>query len=632
MAEPLDDVIGRLVDGDPVDWPAEEDVSDPALRALLAQLRVIDRVHESHRTLPDVDAIEPPPPPDRPRTDGETATASGPRWGKYRLLASIGEGSFGNVYRALDELLHRELAIKLLKPGITARDGFGPRLLREAKDLAKVRHPNVVTIYGVEEHAGQVGLCMEIIEGRTLEAAVRLDGPLNADEAVVVGQAVGRGLAALHHAGLLHRDVKAKNVMRERAGRFVLMDLGASLDTTDPSRMAHARATGTPLYMAPELFEGGASTVQSDVYSLGVLLYFLVTGRYPVEADSYDGLRQAHATGATVALAERRLDLPAAFVRTVERALSVDPARRFATANDLMAALGGSSTSLPLVAGQRRVDGTRTVLIISAAVVVLGLISERYFNLSMGLGEFATDGISDWFRLGVQSLTAPLVIFALGTAMVAVASAAWRLAVSFLPPAGRAERRVREIASALRLDTLPVASGIALVVASLALLSTWWLSLPVLELLLGIFPDDISTAPSDRLAILGPAYQAAREQYREGFAWCVFASVAVWYPVWKMARGDTRNLNRVVVYGGVAVFVLAVALMTFPYRLIVQGDAETATWKDQACYVIGERGGAVMLFCPEIPPPRNVTVDVRSPDLVRLGASRPLFERITRAK
>lgn len=627
MGEPLDDIIGRIVDGGPVDWPADDHALDPETRAILAELRAIEKVHESHRTLVGDETADTLPLADVPATNGDSRE----RWGRYRLLAGIGEGSFGSVHRALDESLHRELAIKLLKPGIAARDGFGPRLLREAKDLAKVRHPNVVTIYGVEEHEGQIGLCMEIIEGRTLHDAVRLDGPLNADEAVVVSQAVGRGLAALHHAGLLHRDVKAKNVMRERAGRFVLMDLGASLDTTDPQRVATARATGTPLYMAPELFAGGAASVQSDIYSLGVLLYFLVTGRHPVEADSYDGVRDAHLRRAVTPLSERRLDLPEPFIRTVERALSAEPGKRFGTANELTDALTSRAALPPARTESSRVDLTRAALAFAVVAITLGAGSQRYFNFSMGLGEFATDGPVDWFRLGLQSLVAPLVIFAWGTMMVGLAAAAWRLTVAFISPASRLDSRCRDLAGALRLDSMPVASGVALFAASATLLFTWWLSLPVLDPLLGIFPDDISTAPAERLAILGPAFQMAREQYRERFSWCVFACVAVWYPVWTMNRGG-GNLNRVVVYGGVAIFVLALALMTFPYRMFVQGDAESATYRGEECYVIGERGGAVMLFCPELTPPRNVSVDVRSTDLVRRGVTRPLFERISHAK
>src|SRR5262249_55904160 len=152
-------------------------------------------------------------------------------------------------------------------------------------------------VLGIESHGGQVGLCMDFVKGQTLEDVLREQGTFSPGEAVLIGQDLCRALAAVHQAGLVHRDVKARNVMREQAGRIVLMDFGTGGAALALRESAGRDIGGTPLYMAPEVLRGEPASVQSDVYSLGVLLYYLVTGRYPVEAASLDELDAAHREG-----------------------------------------------------------------------------------------------------------------------------------------------------------------------------------------------------------------------------------------------------------------------------------------------------------------------------------------------
>ena len=211
--------------------------------------------------------------------------------------------------------------------------------------MARVRHPNVVTVYGANRAEGCVGLWMELIEGQTLEQILQDRGRFSAREAALIGCDVCEALAAVHGAGLLHRDVKAHNVMRDRNGRIVLMDFGAGLEQTMPGETPVSGLAGTPLYMAPELFRGGQPSVRSDVYGVGVLLYRLVTGRVPINARSLDEVRQAHLSGNVRRLRDERSDLPSAFVQIVERALSADPARRFDSAGGFEMALTGLLTA-----------------------------------------------------------------------------------------------------------------------------------------------------------------------------------------------------------------------------------------------------------------------------------------------
>ena len=146
----------------------------------------------------------------------------------------------------------------------------------------------------------------------------------------------------MHKAGLVHRDIKAQNVMREEGGRLVLMDFGAGQYVHATGAAPSGRLTGTPLYLAPELLRGGEATVRSDIYGLGVLLFHLVTGQYPVSATSLDDLRQAHREGRRFRLHDARPDLADDFARVVERASHPDPTRRYASAGALQEALARS--------------------------------------------------------------------------------------------------------------------------------------------------------------------------------------------------------------------------------------------------------------------------------------------------
>jgi tetratricopeptide (TPR) repeat protein len=325
-----------VADGEAVDWETHaRDASDPD-RKVIQELRLIASIAAFSRTFTLDEAASPlvsePDPPSAPAPHG--------RWGPFDLVQKIGEGAFGDVYRARDAL-HRDVALKLLSPVSGASDEqLAARILHEGRVLARVRHPSVVTVYGAEEHAGRVGLWMEFIEGRTLEALLHAQGPFGGREAALVGRELCRALAAVHGAGLVHRDIKAQNVMREAGGRLVLMDFGAGqILQPEGTGAGLGRVTGTPLYLAPELLGGQPATVRSDIYSLGVLLYHLVTNAYPVRVGSLDELRKAHARGQRRPLTDLRPDLPDDFVRAVERAIDPDPARRYPSAGAFAEAL-----------------------------------------------------------------------------------------------------------------------------------------------------------------------------------------------------------------------------------------------------------------------------------------------------
>ena len=274
------------------------------------------------------------------------APATGAAWGSFSLLARVGHGGFGEVYRAWDPNLQREVALKLLLPGAVGGEAEYEAMLREARALASVRHPNIVPVYGIDRHEGRVGFWTDFVRGKTLSALLREQGTFGAREAALIGLDVARALSAVHRSGLLHRDIKAENVMREEGGRILLMDFGLSALEQRQTNIA-----GTPNYMAPELFKGGMATVATDIYAMGVLLYFLVAGDFPVHLGGLTTQQAREAISARKPLMDLRPDLPEPLLRTVSAAMEMDPAKRFTSAGQLANALAESlGTHAPMEA------------------------------------------------------------------------------------------------------------------------------------------------------------------------------------------------------------------------------------------------------------------------------------------
>jgi serine/threonine-protein kinase len=337
------ELAAAIAEGSAVDWEqVENGASDSELRSLVEQLRLIAMIAGAHGS-----QDQPPEPQDNPgRRHSKTPREGGAgpagadleRWGELILIEEVGQGSFGTVYRAHDPQLDRPVAVKLLRRASSTDEQLASRLLHEGQTLARVHHPNVVAVYGAAKHDGRVGLWMEFVRGLTLEQMLVSHGPFSAREAGLVGYELCGALAAVHRAGLVHRDVKAQNVMREEGGRLVLVDFGAG-QKRDELGIVGGRAVGTPLYLAPEVIDGAAATTRSDVYSLGVLLYHLVTDDFPVKAATFGELVEARARGEITPLRDARPHLPKAFIEVVERAIDPDPERRFASAGRLEAAL-----------------------------------------------------------------------------------------------------------------------------------------------------------------------------------------------------------------------------------------------------------------------------------------------------
>jgi Protein kinase domain len=313
--ERFEQALQALLDGHGL-GPAE--AADGA-GAATGALHVVDAVARVHRIALFGSEL---------RLDRPVATT----WGHLDIRAEIGRGASGTVYRAWDTRLAREVALKLL-----AQDVSPEAALEEGRHLARLNHPHIVRVFGADTHAGVAGVWMELLDGETLDDVLARDGTFGTEETILIGLDLARALAAVHGAGLLHRDIKARNVLRERGGRVVLMDLGAGRLTGDVP--AAGVETGTPMYMAPEVLAGGPASTQSDIYSLGVLLYRMRAGCFPVEAPDFETLRAAHAAGRRTWLTAARLGLHPALVAIVDRCCQAESVARYASASHVEADL-----------------------------------------------------------------------------------------------------------------------------------------------------------------------------------------------------------------------------------------------------------------------------------------------------
>ncbi|MEM9531798.1 MAG: serine/threonine-protein kinase [Pseudomonadota bacterium] len=213
------------------------------------------------------------------------------RWRHLEVVEKIGEGGFGEVYRSYDPQLRRDVALKLNRGGQTDRLAR-EAVMAEARRMARVRHPNILAVHGADEADGGIGLWFDLLHGQTLEQRSQNQGPMDARDVLKVAEPLASALSLIHARGLVHGDVKPANVMLLDDATPVLMDFGAA---TEPLR-PQLQTAGSPLLMAPEQFAGAAATPACDLYALGATLYHLLTGRYPLTADSVEAIAALHDT------------------------------------------------------------------------------------------------------------------------------------------------------------------------------------------------------------------------------------------------------------------------------------------------------------------------------------------------
>jgi predicted Ser/Thr protein kinase len=320
--------------------------------------------------------------------------AAGDTIGRYEIVGILGAGGMGRVYRARDPDLNRELAIKVLRraPGSGGSGGLEHRLLREAQAMARLKHTNLATVYDVGSVRGEVFIAFELIDGPTLATWMRAPGrTTNQKLAALV--AAGRGLEAAHSAGVIHRDFKPDNVLVARDGEVKVVDFGLARGVDagagaggDATAAAEGRAAvhdalssdltmtgsilGTPAYMAPEQHKGVVSDARADQFGFAVTAWEALYGERPFTGKSLETLAAA-ILGGTIAPPPAGTDVPARVEQALRRAMSVDPAARFANIGELLAAIAPTPVAGVAAVATPPSRRTRTLIAVGAAAALL---------------------------------------------------------------------------------------------------------------------------------------------------------------------------------------------------------------------------------------------------------------------
>jgi tRNA A-37 threonylcarbamoyl transferase component Bud32 len=257
--------------------------------------------------------------------------------GKFKIIDKLGQGAMGEVFRALDPVLGREVAIKVVTGKLSTDERARVRFQREAQAAAQLNHPNIITVYDFGEEQGMAFMAMELLEGNDLRELLAQGKPSGLEDKLKVMEQILDGLAFAHAKGLVHRDLKPGNVHVLPSGQIKIMDFGLARRSQDGA--ATGVIMGTPFYMAPEQAQGARATARTDIFSLGAMFYEILSGRRPFAGPSIPAVLFAVAHRDPEPLASVTPDLPPALAEMVTRALSKKPADRYADAGEMLRAL-----------------------------------------------------------------------------------------------------------------------------------------------------------------------------------------------------------------------------------------------------------------------------------------------------
>ena len=291
--------------------------------------------------------------------------------GNYKIVEKIGEGGMGAVYRGLDTMLEREVAIKMLRPELASQPEVLERFRSEAVTLARLNHPNIATLYSFMRDGNDFFMVMEFVRGQTIDELIRRFGAMLVERAVPLFCLALDGIDHAHRMGIIHRDIKPANVMLTDAGSIKVMDFGIARVLGSARMTRQGNIVGTIEYMSPEAVRGLEVDARSDVYSLGILLYEMLTGRVPFDSTSEFEMMKMQVEQAPQPPRTFTANIPLDVEQAIMRALAKKPEARFQTAGEfravLLGALGKATSELPLNTANYAAPATRAMEIPSDA-------------------------------------------------------------------------------------------------------------------------------------------------------------------------------------------------------------------------------------------------------------------------
>ncbi len=271
-------------------------------------------------------------------TDDTDTERGQPFDGRYRVLGRLGVGGMATVYLAEDSSLGRKVALKVMAERYSEDGEFVERFRREAQAAARLNHPNIIAVYDRGEADGRPYIAMEYLQGRTLKQVIQAEGPLPPERAIAIAMQVLAGLRYAHEHGVVHRDVKPHNVLVGDDGRIKVTDFGIA-HAGDPQMTEVGSIVGTAQYLSPEQARGRGVGPQTDIYSLGVVLYEMLAGRVPFEGDSSVAIAMQHVSDPPPPLRALAPDVPESLALVVAHAMLKDPAQRYGSADEFAADL-----------------------------------------------------------------------------------------------------------------------------------------------------------------------------------------------------------------------------------------------------------------------------------------------------
>jgi len=285
----------------------------------------------------------------------------GSRIDNYKIVDILGEGGMGIVYKAFDLKLERYVALKLLNAQALNNPQFIERFKREAKNQAKLTHPNIVPVYGFTEGMKLLGIVMEYVEGETLEKMIMRQGRLSVAQAIDLMLQVLSGAAYAHNKGFIHRDLKPSNIIISKEGIAKIMDFGISKSLNETKGITRTGVKiGTVLYMSPEQIKAQEPTIQSDVYGLGIILFEMLTGKNPFDYPTEFEILEAHLKKNPPKLSTEREDMPGGLDSIISKATNKSTAKRYHTCEEFSADLNLLSAKITIEENRKQIRRTRT--------------------------------------------------------------------------------------------------------------------------------------------------------------------------------------------------------------------------------------------------------------------------------